>query len=123
MLLNEISFDFSNVTGLSVTIAVVGYVIVFGALLLLFWIFNSLPKLINLNLKRKFKKEGKDKNEEIMHIEGNTTAAICMALYLHLNELHDEESDVITIKRVSKQYTPWSSKIYSTNTFFRTAKR
>lgn len=123
MLLNEISFDFSNITGLSVTIAVVGYVIVFSALVLLFWIFNSLPKLINLNLKRKFKKEGKDKNEEIMHIEGNTTAAISMALYLHLNELHDQESDVITIKRVSKQYTPWSSKIYSTNTFFRTAKR
>jgi glutaconyl-CoA/methylmalonyl-CoA decarboxylase subunit delta len=123
MLLNEISFDFSNITGLSVTIAVVGYVIVFGALLLLFWIFNSLPKLINLNLKRRFKQAGKDKNEEIMHIEGNTTAAISMALYLHLNELHDQESDVITIKRVSKQYTPWSSKIYSTNTFFRTAKR
>lgn len=123
MLLNEISFDFSNITGLSVTIAVVGYVIVFGALVLLFGIFNSLPKLINLNLKRRFKQAGKDKNEEIMHIEGNTTAAISMALYLHLNELHDQESDVITIKRVSKQYTPWSSKIYSTNTFFRTAKR
>jgi glutaconyl-CoA/methylmalonyl-CoA decarboxylase subunit delta len=123
MIVNEISFDFSNITGLSVMIAIVGYVIVFGALLLLFGIFNSLPKLINLSLRRKMRKSGKAESEEIMLIEGNIAAAISMALYLNLSETHDEESDIITIKRISKQYRPWSSKIYSTNTFFRTAKR
>jgi glutaconyl-CoA/methylmalonyl-CoA decarboxylase subunit delta len=123
MILNEISFDFSKITGLSVMIAVVGYVIVFGALIILYGIFNSLPKLINLSLRRKMRKSGKAESEEIMHIEGNIAAAITMALYLNLNETHDEESDIITIKRISKQYRPWSSKIYSTNTFFRTAKR
>jgi glutaconyl-CoA/methylmalonyl-CoA decarboxylase subunit delta len=123
MILNEISFNFSKITGLSVMIAVVGYVIVFGALIILYGIFNSLPKLINLSLRRKMRKSGKAESEEIMHIEGNIAAAITMALYLNLNETHDEESDIITIKRISKQYRPWSSKIYSTNTFFRTAKR
>ncbi len=123
MIISEISFDFSNINALNVLIAVVGYVIVFGALVLLFGIFNSLPKLINLNVKRKLRKEGKTQEDDIMHIEGNITAAISMALYMDLNELHDEESGIITIKKISKQYSPWSSKIYSTNTFFRTAKR
>jgi hypothetical protein len=40
-------------------------------------------------------------------------AAIAMALYLYFNEMHDEESDIITVKRVSKTYSPWSSKLYS----------
>jgi hypothetical protein len=40
-------------------------------------------------------------------------AAIAMALYLYFNEIHDQESDIITVKRVSKTYSPWSSKLYS----------
>ncbi len=123
MIINEISFDFSNITGLSVMIAVVGYVIVFGALVLLFFIFSSLPKLINLNVRRQLKKKGKGDEQETLNIEGNIAAAISMALHMHFAEIHDEESSVITIKRVSRQYTPWSSKIYSTNSFFRTVKR
>ncbi|MBE0637726.1 MAG: OadG family protein [Bacteroidales bacterium] len=123
MLLNEITFDLSNITGLSVMIAVVGYVIVFGALVVLVWIFNAMPRLIKFNVRRQLRKRGKSDDQEIMNIEGNIAAAISMALHLYLSEIHDEESNVITIKRISKQYTPWSSKIYSTNTFFRTVKR
>lgn len=40
-------------------------------------------------------------------------AAIAMALYLYFNEIHDEESDIITVKRVSRTYSPWSSKLYN----------
>lgn len=122
MLLNEITFDFSNVSGFSITVAIVGYVIVFSALVLLFFVYNLLPKFINFNVRRQLRKEGKCDDCEVMHIEGDVSAAISMALYLHLSEAHDEESDVITIKRISKQYTPWSSKIYSTNPFFRLKK-
>lgn len=116
----EIAFDFANVSNFSVTVAVVGYLIVFSALVLLFFVFNAMPKFINLKARQRMKKEGKCDDCEVMHVEGDVNAAISMALYLYLNEIHDEESDVITIKRVSKQYTPWSSKIYSTNTYFRT---
>ncbi len=45
--------------------------------------------------------------------DSDTEAAIALALYLYFNEMHDEESDVITVKRVSKTYSPWSSKLYS----------
>jgi hypothetical protein len=40
-------------------------------------------------------------------------AAIAMALNLHFSEMHDEESNLITINRVSRTYSPWSSKIYN----------
>ncbi len=44
-------------------------------------------------------------------------AAISLALHLYLNDQHDVESNVITIKRIQKRYSPWSSKIYSMNNF------
>jgi len=39
-------------------------------------------------------------------------AAIAMALHLFYDEVHDDESNVITIKRIERRYSPWSSKIY-----------
>ena len=47
-------------------------------------------------------------------------AAISMALYLYMNE-HDEESHTLTIKNVQRSYTPWSSKIYNVNDYFKSA--
>ena len=45
-------------------------------------------------------------------ISGEINAAIAMALYLYSNELHDQENPVITMIKVSKTYSPWSSHIY-----------
>lgn len=96
-----------------IVIAIVGYLIVFAALVVLFLVFNNLSKIINYNIREKLKKEGKlkSKAEKVERISGDEAAAISMALYL-FHELHDEESNVITIKRISKRYSPWSSKIY-----------
>jgi glutaconyl-CoA/methylmalonyl-CoA decarboxylase subunit delta len=41
--------------------------------------------------------------------------AIAMALALYTEDVHDNESNVITIKRIERRYSPWSSKIYGTN--------
>jgi hypothetical protein len=38
--------------------------------------------------------------------------AIAMALHMYYDEVHDTESNVITIKRIERRYSPWSSKIY-----------
>ena len=35
-----------------------------------------------------------------------------MALHEHLN-VHDNESTILTLNKVRKAYSPWSSKIYS----------
>jgi len=64
--------------------------------------------------KKKLVKAGK-KEEEIVDIAANEIAAISMALHLFMNDIHDEESNVITIKRIERRYSPWNSKIYGLN--------
>nr|MBX2841099.1 hypothetical protein [Flammeovirgaceae bacterium] len=44
-------FDFSNITDEGITIALVGYFIVFASLVVLFLVFNNLPRLLNILLK------------------------------------------------------------------------
>ncbi|WP_372934989.1 OadG family protein [Mariniphaga sediminis] len=97
------------------TVAIVGFGIVLTALTLLFIVFSRLPKIINLKFKKKkgIKEAEKNVKEADAHIEGNVTAAVSLAMHLYFNELHDEESNILTIKQVRKAYSPWSSKIYS----------
>ncbi len=93
-------------------LAALGYCIVFLALILLYVVFNSFPKIIRLFRAAKLRKQGKDCPEDCVNLPGDTVAAISMALFLHLNEYHDEEVTNLTIKKVSRNYSPWSSKIY-----------
>lgn len=46
------------------------------------------------------------------NINGEIAAAISTALHLYKNEYHDFENTVLTINKVSKTYSPWSSKLY-----------
>lgn len=111
LLTNSVEFGY--------TVAIVGFSIVLFSLALLVFIFTRLPKIININFKkwRNMDKKGRqdEKSEDDYIIEGNVTAAISLALHLYFSELHDEESNIVTIKKVRKAYSPWSSKIYSVN--------
>lgn len=42
---------------------------------------------------------------------GEEIAAIVMALHEHFN-VHDQESTILTLKKLRRAYSPWSSKIY-----------
>jgi glutaconyl-CoA/methylmalonyl-CoA decarboxylase subunit delta len=53
--------------------------------------------------------------------QGEVFAAIAMALHACQEDAHDVESNIITIEKVNKRYTPWSSKIYGLNAFGRKA--
>jgi len=46
-------------------------------------------------------------------IHEETAAAIALAIHMYKTDLHDQESFTITLKKVSKIYSPWSSKIYT----------
>lgn len=98
-------------------ITAVGYSVVFAALIGLIFVFKYMPKVLNMPAKRKRKREGKYKEESGKEefIAGEVNAAIGTALALYFTELHDDESKVITIKRVKRRYSPWSSKIYNMN--------
>ena len=102
------------------TITIMGWFIVFVALVFLIGVFTTVPKILNWGVRRSLRR--KDKNnakKEVaspeLVITGETNAAIAMALHMFFNEQHDEESNVITIKEVKKRYSPWSSKVYSFN--------
>lgn len=97
------------------TVAIVGYSIVFAALVALIFIFTAIPKIINMQVRSELRRKGKQvsDNDEDLHIKGDETAAIAMAVYMYYNEMHDEEPGVITINRIKKRYSPWSSKIYN----------
>lgn len=110
--LPDLHFNISNINGDSLILTVLGYTIVFMSLLFLFITFMNLAKLINYSIKRKLKSSGKLSEEKIENISGEVAAAISTALMLHFREVHDFESTVITIKKVQKPYSPWSSKIY-----------
>ena len=43
---------------------------------------------------------------------GELAAAIITALKLYKSNLHDQESEMITISRIARAYSPWNSKIH-----------
>lgn len=98
-----------------VGMAVIAMSVVFGALILLYVVFKNTKRLYSINLKDLFarKKEpavsDKSTQEEL---SGEVNAAIAMSLHLYVSELHDHEDAILTIKKVARTYSPWSSKIY-----------
>jgi Na+-transporting methylmalonyl-CoA/oxaloacetate decarboxylase gamma subunit len=91
--------------------------VVFLALAILFIIYKNMGRFfIRRGAKASQKKASTSSvasstTEEEM--SGEVNAAIAMALYLYQNELHDYENTVLTIQKVSRNYSPWSSKIYT----------
>jgi glutaconyl-CoA/methylmalonyl-CoA decarboxylase subunit delta len=99
---------------------VIGYVVVFIALLLLYIIFFNLTKVLQINVKKLLRREGKViEMKEDLSISGEVNAAIAMALHLYHSEMHDKEDTVLTINQTSRTYSPWSSKIYGLRQFSR----
>ncbi len=118
--LQNIGFDPSKILdGNGIIISVAGYVVVFLSLLLLYLIFANLTKVLQLRLRKKLKSEGhkEEAEEKELSVSGEINAAISMALYLHFEEAHDIENTVLTITKVQRTYSPWSSKIYGLREF------
>lgn len=90
--------------------------IVFSALLLLclcFYGIGAINKSISrLNKMRAHGIDAAEGTNEVAHDSGEEIAAIVMALHEHLNA-HDTENTILTINKVKRAYSPWSSKIYS----------
>ena len=100
----------SIVAGDGIMISIIGVIIVFASLT----VISLLIRLIkNLTSQKKKKQQLEDTGQPVRNgVSGEVVAAIATALQHHLFELHDEERTIITIKKVSKSYSPWSSKLY-----------
>lgn len=109
-------FKEKDENGFAMTITAMG--IVFSALILLSVCFWIISKINSARSKRKKMEAQGIVAADLapdQHPEGDSgeeIAAIAMALHDHL-DAHDKESAVLTINKVRKAYSPWSSHIYT----------
>jgi Na+-transporting methylmalonyl-CoA/oxaloacetate decarboxylase gamma subunit len=93
----------------------IAMLVVFSVLAILFVIYKNLGRFFVR--KSRASSKGTDDKGMIERPEegmsGEVNAAIAMALHLYQTELHDYENTVLTIQKVSRNYSPWSSKIYT----------
>ena len=100
-----------------VVLTIMAMAIVFGALLVLsicFYVISKVgEKVSKINKSKSHGVEPKTiANTDLPTGDsGEEIAAIVMALHEHLNA-HDQESTILTINKVKRAYSPWSSKIY-----------
>ena len=101
--------------GMSVT----AMLVVFVGLILLYISFKFIGKAsVRLRTTRAMKAKGITdrevaKEKMLGHAPGEVYAAIAMALHEMQSDVHDVEETVLTITRVKRSYSPWSSKIYT----------
>ena len=109
--------------GNTLNIVAFGIITVFLLLIVLVFVLTLFSKAITSKIKviKKNGKAGTDKEIEYVdhQISINDSAAIGVALYLFYEDVHDKESEIITIKNIEKRYSPWSSKIYGLNNLVR----
>ena len=94
--------------------------VTFLALAILFLVFKQIGKF---HIKKKSENAVKAvegtknsaKADTSGQVSAETYAAISMAIHMFMqeNEAHDFEDTILTINKVSRTYSPWSSKIYT----------
>lgn len=111
---NEKIENFKTNDSLGIGMTITAMAVVFLGLLLLFLIFKQVGKAAIAASKRNAQKAGAPVNVNIPdEVSGEVFAAIATALYEMSDDNHDIEHTVLTIRKVRRAYSPWSSKIYS----------
>ena len=110
-----VAFKEKDENGFAMTLMAMA--VVFSALLVLCLCFLAISKIGEaIARKNKMAAHGVTRDEAHDHHEdqdsGEAIAAIAMALRDHF-DAHDNESTILTINKVRRSYSPWSSKIYS----------
>jgi Na+-transporting methylmalonyl-CoA/oxaloacetate decarboxylase gamma subunit len=107
------NFKTNDSIGVGLTITSMG--VVFLGLFVLYIIFKFIGKQAIAATKRRAQShhESAGTAPVIEDVSGEVFAAIATALYEFDEAPHDEENTVLTIVKVKRNYSPWSSKIYS----------
>lgn len=110
-------FEQHDSAGLGMTITAM--TVVFTGLILLYLCFRIIGKVaVKLRKRNAMKAQNvTDKQEAkergLGEAPGEVIAAISMALHEAQGADHDVEETILTISRVKRSYSPWSSKIYT----------
>lgn len=112
--MNEIFDKFDiNVFLDGLVVSGLGYAVVFIALVFLYGFITFFTRFLSKKQRSKLRKEGHVAAENPdLSVSGEVSAAIASAIYLHFAESHDIENTVLTIKKIQRPYSPWSSKLY-----------
>ncbi len=114
---NEKIENFKENDSLGIGMTLTAMFVVFSALLLLFIIFKNIGIAAINASKRNAKKAAGTPHISTAagtgEVSGEILAAISAALHEVAEDAHDIEDTVLTIKRVRRTYSPWSSKIYT----------
>ena len=93
--------------------ALIGFLLVFVVLVLLIYIMKAMGWIFTRD--RKPKAVATSSAEPALDhaiSDQEIAAAIITALKLYKSNLHDQESEMITISRIARAYSPWNSKIH-----------
>lgn len=101
-----------------VIMAITAMSVVFLSLILLYFVFKGTGKY---SIKKRRERailassDGNTQGGEHCDTPGEVYAAIATALHMHFqdDEFHDIESTILTIDKVTRNYSPWSSKIHT----------
>jgi Na+-transporting methylmalonyl-CoA/oxaloacetate decarboxylase gamma subunit len=110
---NEKIDNFKTNDSLGIGMTLTAMAVVFIGLLFLFLIFKQVARLAIAAGKFRAKRAGSELAHGAGDISGEVLAAISAALYELNEDVHDIERTVLTIQKVKRNYSPWSSKIYS----------
>ena len=109
------NFQENDSWGIGMTITAMA--VVFCGLFILYIIFKQIGNASIRASQRRAQKAaavtGKTVSANAGQESGEIFAAISMALYEISDDNHDIENTVLTIRKVQRRYSPWSSKIYS----------
>lgn len=108
---NEKIENFQRNDELGIGMTITAMAVVFIGLFVLFIVFKQIGNAAISATKRNAKKSG-----EVVgagEVSGEVYAAIATALYEFGEDTHDIENTVLTIHKVTRNYSPWSSKIYN----------
>jgi glutaconyl-CoA/methylmalonyl-CoA decarboxylase subunit delta len=97
----------------STQLSIFWVIIVTLIVLFVFFLYRTNKIVDAKNLLTSKKEVAKHNPDAIAEINEETAAAIALAIHMYKTEMHDQESFTITLKKVSKIYSPWSSKIYT----------
>lgn len=110
------NFQRNDSFGLGMTLTAM--VVVFIGLIILYIAFKIIGKIaVQSSHKRAVKASGGAAVKEADPESGEILAAIAAALYEVTEDVHDIENTVLTINKVARNYSPWSSKIYGLRDF------
>ncbi|MBO5234145.1 MAG: OadG family protein [Alistipes sp.] len=93
--------------------ALVGFLIVFAVLVLLIFVMKAMGWVFTREHKAKVAASAHTAHAHDHAIsDQELAAAIITALKLYKSDLHDRESETLTINRITRAYSPWNSKIH-----------